>query len=817
MTASSTFKTSLLCASVLTSALFAAPLMAAEAAAATEAAADAAADAADAEGPDGTDAIVVTATRRSTALADVPINITAVSQATIDQQRINDIQGLAAFVPGLTIAETGPRGTGSIVLRGISADNTSDFGANNDTAVAIYLGEVLLYQDFKLLDLERVEVLLGPQGTLYGAGTLAGAIRYIPNRPNTEKFSLDAHVRTFAMAESSQLGFQGDIAVNVPIVQDHIAYRGVFGYYWDPGFIDYPFLLQEPGVSLPQPSGAFDETVTPEQYQENFYRVKDANFGQTYTTRNYLLLQLNENLKGTAIFAYQQTKTDGRQSNGAFQFNTGKYEAPWRYLEPNDRQAYVYSFELEANFGFATLISSTTYTLQRINGTTDNTDLLLDLNYSYEAFPAFSSYANNQTRNTQFTQELRLVSNGDGPLKWTAGFFYNDVNNQGARQEYTPGFAAFIDSPRIDDLEYISFFDNTNEETAVFGELTWNITDKWQITGGGRYYSYDATAEGGTDLPLFGGGLVRTPYPLIQFDPSRIGSGESSADGFVYKFNTSYKFREGLLAYFTYSTGYRIGGPNTVAPCILPLQPGQNVCALEDELFYGPDETANYELGVRATLFDNRVTINADIYQIDWTGLQVANQTINGAVGITTNAGAARSRGFEFTGSWQVFDSFSLAGSYAYNDAQLTQDAPGLITVDNEKFDALAGDRLPGSTRHQGSIIATYQTDLGNDTGLMINWAATYRGDIYSKTGLRGFGEVIPGYWLNRSAVTITKGRYEFSMFANNIFNTYAVTSVGNDFSRIGVQNPDYGISRRFYSYSVVPPRIFGFEARVRF
>jgi outer membrane receptor protein involved in Fe transport len=814
MTGRSTFKTSLLRASMLTTALLAAPAMAVEATEATEASADAAAEA---PGADGSDAIVVTATRRSTALADVPINITAVGAATIQQNRINDIQGLAAFVPGVTINETGSRATGSIVLRGISADNSSDFGNNGDTAVSIYLGEILLYQDFKLLDLERVEVLLGPQGTLYGAGTLAGAIRYIPNKPDPNRFYAEGHVRTFAQAESSQLGFQGDVTLNLPIVEDHIAYRGVFGYYWDPGFIDYPFLLKTPGVSLPQPGGADDTTVTQDQYNDNFYRVKDANFGQTYTTRNYLLLQLNETLKGTAIFAYQQTKTDGRQSNGAFQFNTGKYEAPWRYLEPNDRQAWVYSFELEADFGFATLISSTSYTLQRINGTTDNTDLLLDLNYSYEAFPAFSSYANNQTRNTQFTQELRLVSNGDGPLKYTAGFFYNDINNQGARQEYTPGFAAFIDSPRIDDLEYISFFDNTNEETAIFGELTWNITDKWQITGGGRYYSYNATAEGGTDLPLFGGGLVRTPYPLIQFDPSRIGSGESSSDGFVYKANTSYKFREGLLAYFTYSTGYRIGGPNTVAPCILPLQPGQNVCALEDELFYGPDKTYNAELGIRATLFDNRLTINADIYNIDWSGLQVGSQTVNGAVGITTNAGAARSRGFEMTASWMVLDGFTLSGSYAYNDAKLTEDAPGLITVDNEKFDAFAGDRLPGSTKHQGSILATYQMDLGDDTGLLLNWAATYRGDVYTKTGLRGYGEVIPGYWLNRGAVTITKGRYEFSVFANNIFNTYAVTAVGNDFSKIGVRNPDYGIYRRFYSYAVVPPRQVGFEARVRF
>jgi outer membrane receptor protein involved in Fe transport len=249
----------------------------------------------------------------------------------------------------------------------------------------------------------------------------------------------------------------------------------------------------------------------------------------------------------------------------------------------------------------------------------------------------------------------------------------------------------------------------------------------------------------------------------------------------------------------------------------LPLQPGQNVCALENELFFGPDTTYNTEIGIRGTFFDNRLTINADVFNIVWKGLQVADQTINGAVGITTNAGAALSQGFEFTGSLQIIDGLSLAATYAYVNARLTEDAPGLITVDNDKFDTFAGDRLPGSQRHQGSLIATYNTPLSEDTDLTLNWAATYHGDVFTKTGNRGFGEVIPAYWLNRAAATVTKGRYQFSIFADNIFDTYAVTSVGNDFSRIGVQNQDFGISRRFYSYSVVTPRTIGFEVRASF
>ncbi len=806
MTARFQAKATLLAASMLTTGIFIAAPAFAQAVTTT------------ADAADGTDAIIVTATRRSTSLADVPINISAIGSEQLQSQRISDIRGLADFTPGVTINQTGPRATGTIILRGLSADDTSDFGNNGDNAVAIYMGEVPLYQDFKLLDLQRVEVLLGPQGTLYGAGTLAGAIRYIPNRPDTEKFSLDVHVRGSSVSHGSQLGVQGDFTVNIPIVKDHIALRSTAGYYYEPGFIDYPFLLQKPGTSLPQPGGKNNTTVTSPQYQANFFRANDVNFERTWTTRNTLLLEANENLKGYLTFAFQQTKTNGRQSNGAGAFNTGDYEGPWRYLEPADRRAYLYSFELQANLGhIAQLVSSTAYTLQNNNRISDNTDLLLDLNYSYEAFPAFSSYAKNHNRNEQFTQELRLVSTHGGPISWTLGGFYNHLKNQGDRQEYTPGFANFISSPRVDDLEYISFIDNSNKEKAVFGELTWKFTDAFQITGGGRYYKYDATARGGTDLPLFGGGLMRTPYPLIQFAPSRIGSGKSSADGFVYKANASYKFREGLLIYGTFSTGYRIGGPNTVAPCILPLSPGQNVCALPNELFYGPDKTYNKEIGVRGTFFDGRLTINLDAYHILWKDLQVGSQTVNGAVGINTNAGAAVSQGVEFNGTAKLTDSLSLAATYAYTDAHLTKDAPDLITVGTQKFTAFAGDRLPGSQKHSGSLIATYKTPLSDTADLTLNWALTYHGDVFTKTGNRGYGETIPDYWLNRASANVKIGRYDFGVYATNIFNVYAVSSIGNDYSKIGVQNTSFGITRRYYSYAVITPRTVGFEARVHF
>jgi iron complex outermembrane receptor protein len=273
-------KAALLSASMLTTVIVgAAPVSA-------QALVTAAADDAAADGSDGSDAIVVTATRRSISLADVPINISALGAEQLKDQRLNDIRDLGAFTPGITVTDTGPRGAGTIVMRGLSADDTSTFANNTDNAIGTYLGEVPLYLDFKLIDLQRVEVLLGPQGTLYGLGTLAGAIRYIPERPDASKVSGYVHGRAFDVKEGSGVGYVVDGAINLPIIKDVLAFRSATGYYFTPGFIDYPFAVKTVGVSLPQPGPATNPLGTQAQQDANFNPQNDVNFERTFTTRN---------------------------------------------------------------------------------------------------------------------------------------------------------------------------------------------------------------------------------------------------------------------------------------------------------------------------------------------------------------------------------------------------------------------------------------------------------------------------------------------------------------------------------------------------
>jgi outer membrane receptor protein involved in Fe transport len=761
--------------------------------------------------------IVVTATRRAVSIQDVPINISAVGQEQLSRQRIDDVRDIADFTPGMTISDTGPGSTGTIVLRGLNASDSSTTGASYDSALGVYLGEVPLYYDFKLLDIARVETLLGPQGTLYGLGTLAGAIRNIPNRPNTDNIEGEVHGRLYGKNHGSKPGYEMDGVINIPIVKDHIAFRSATGYFYDPGFIDYPLLLQTPGVSLPQPSGPV--SVSNAGYAANLKSRKDLNFEKTFTTRNQLLFQLNQDLKVNFTYAFQQTKTDGGQYNSDGVLGTGKYESAARYIEPVKRRAHLGSMEINANIAdIADLVATTAYTDVKNDTQGDNTDLLLDLDYGYEAFPAFSSWNESHDRRKQFNQEVRLVSRHGGPFSWVLGGFYNRQKRLREYTEHVPNhpWVAFGTLPNPGEVEYASFTKSKVTEKAVFGEGTFKVTPEWQVTAGARYFGYTSDVAGRSVLPLLGDPL--SPYDL----PS--AGGESKKSGWVWKFNTSYNFTPEIMVYGTYSKGYRIGGPNTVAPCVLPLDPTQqNVCALPNEIQFGPDTTKNAEIGIRTQFFDRKLTFNFNVFQIKWDGIQVASATLNGIVGITVNGGKAKSEGFETSFQLRPIHELSIQGTYSYTNAKLTEDVPGIIAVNDPagiypsnpiQLTALSGDRLPGSAKNSGSLGVTY-TKPFMDGNIIADWTATYRGSVVTRLGWeRAYGDKLPGYVLHRASLGYETERYSFILFANNIFDKYAVNSVSNDRSRVGTND---GVVLRYYTKSVINPRTFGIETRFKF
>ncbi|WP_184079659.1 TonB-dependent receptor [Sphingobium subterraneum] len=769
--------------------------------------------------------IVVTATRRATSIQDVPINISAVGQEQIARQRIDDVRDLADFTPGMTISDTGPGSTGTIVLRGLNASDTDTTGNSYDNALGVYLGEVPLYYDFKLLDIARVETLLGPQGTLYGLGTLAGAIRNIPNRPNLGRFEGAAHGRLYGKNHGSKAGYQLDGVINIPIITDHVAFRSATGYYYDPGFIDYPLLLQTPGVSLPQPDGP--DFVTPAGYAANLRKEKDLNFEKTFTTRNQLLVQFSEDLKVDFTYAYQQTRTDGGQYNSAGVLGTGKYESAGRYTEPSKRRAHLGSMEINANIAsIADLVATTAYTNVKNRNRTDNTDLLLDLDYGYESFPAFSSWNESENTRKQFNQEVRFVSRHGGPFNWVIGGFYNRQKLQRDYVEHVPNhpWVAFGTLPNPDEVEYASYTRSTVTEKAIFGEGTFKVTPKWQVTAGARYFGYKSKIAGALVVPLIGDPV--SPYDLPP------AGGTAKKTGWVWKLNSSYNFTPGIMLYATYSKGYRIGGPNSVAPCPDPLPndpDGDHInntqlpCGLPNEIQFGPDTTKNAEIGIRTQLFDHKLTFNFNVFQIKWNGIQVSSATLNGIVGITVNGGKAKSEGFETSFQLRPVPRVSLQGTYSYVNARLTENVPNNIPVNDPagtypsvpiKLDALSGDRLPGSAKNSGSLGVAYTMPF-KDGNLIADWAATYRGSVVTRLGWdRAFGDKLPGYVLHRASLTYETDRYSLGIFANNIFDKYAVNAVNQDRSRTGLND---GVVLRYYKRSVINPRTFGIEVRAKY
>jgi len=821
--------------------------------------------------PEDSQTIVVTATRRSITLQDVPINISAASGDTLAEHRVDTVRDLAAFTPGLTVRDTGSTGA-TIVMRGLTTADADSNANTTSTSEAIYFGETPMYIDMKFLDLNRVETLLGPQGTLYGLGTMFGAIRYIPNRPSATKWEGSAHARVFGESHSSKPGVNADATINIPILEDKVAFRGSVGYWNNPGFIDYVALLNRPGVSNPQPGGLLGNPAdeagslnyylnskgklryehdiigvnpatgnpnpawygslgTPQQIAANLHTKKDANDERTLSTRAQLGLYPFNWLRIYGSWLHQVSDTGASQSNTGGVFGTGDYVSTKRFLNPTHRVADLYSIELEADIGgFAQLVSDTAWTKQTENNFNDNTDLLLDLNYDYELFPTFASFNKRTASRTSFNQELRLVSKHGGPLNWSIGGFYNKQNFHSAYHEETPGFNAWaqVNFPgvyglRTDDYEYASIANSRKDEKAIYGEATLNFTKNWQVTGGMRYYHYAISTVGGSTLPMFDGPFDGDPayHPGALNIP--LNNSYASKNGVVWKGNTSYKFSKDLMAYLTVSKGYRLGGANTSAvPCTPAILngSGQKLCLLPNEQFYGPDTTLNKELGIRFGLFDGKVRGSLAVFHIDWDGIQVPGNAVNGASGITVNGSTAVSQGVELSFVAKPTPALTINGSYSYTDAHLTGDIKDLIAYGiggAAKTDALSGDRLAGAPMHSGALGVTYELPV-NPTGdtLALNWTATYTGDIYSRIGLRGYAQVLPSYLLNRASVgyKFKAQGLQVTLYADNIFDKYAVTGVANDRSNRIIND---GVVSRYYQQTVLTPRRFGLELSKNF
>lgn len=763
--------------------------------------------------------IEVTATRRAGSIQDVPINIAALDGAALEEKGIGDISEVLRFVPGIVAIDQGGRNGNPIIVRGINADPLGQGSGNTQGGtVATYLGEIPLAIDLRITDLERVEVLLGPQGTLYGAGTLSGAIRYIPTKPKFDGTQIDLRGDLFQTNESDNLGTDLGVTFNLPL-SDTFAVRVALDRFEDPGFIDQPFIVREIGVSEPDSPRGSDELAPQE----------DINGQESLTGKLSLRWQPSEVLDATLTYYFQEEDNEGRTiSSHMGALPTGKYENAQRVEEPNEESTSLLALEIIADLGFAELTSATGISEYEEIGQRDQTDLLISLEYSYETFPTFTAFTEENERIDTLNQEVRLVSTTDSSFNWIVGAFYNRSEDVGYSAEYTPGYAQFAGFDRPDNLEYFSASSTNVTEKAVYGEFGYEITDKWQVTLGARYYEYKIESQSEVDFPLFDRGFIAAGLDEIQARPFDPNLGQED-DGSLFKFNTSYAFNSDLNVYLTVSEGFRIGGVNGGGECddydpdasqgnclLAPGQqygPGPDDFAQFDERAYGPDTTRNHELGIKSRWLDGTLTFNTAVYYIEWEDNQLSSATVNASVPITINANGAESRGFEGTFDWLATDDLRITGSFSKTKSELSADVPSLVrTISPPGFstafeDGSEGDRLPGSPETQFAISATYYQELSDGAELSYSADYAYQSDILSRTAALGGSYTLPSFGVANARVMYETDNWTVTGYVNNLFDKFAETGVQS--TPLSNQTVE-GATVRSFVVNVLRPRTVG-------
>jgi len=756
--------------------------------------------------------IQISATRRKGTVQEAPLNITALDGDVMKDQNISELADVARWVPGLTVTDQGGRSGSPIIVRGLNT-NSSGPGADGGT-VATYINEIPVSIDMRLTDIERVEVLIGPQGTLYGAGTLGGAIRYMLKAPQLDITTAEVYGDIFSVNESDSTGGETGFIFNLPLIEDVLAIRTSLNLYDDPGFIDYGYVVKEGGVSLPDPDWTNTSSIN-----DNLKKVKDANGEQTTTARISVRWQPTDWLDSTLNYFYQKQDTEGRSivhhnalnTNNGLNQVLGEYESAYRYEEPREKEDSLLSLEIKADLGFAELVSATGLSTFEADGQRDQTDLLIRLNYGYEEFPSFSAFTRELTDDEAFTQEIRLVSQNESDLSWIVGGYYNKYESDGSSREYTPHYDEFLGGSRPDGLEYYSISRSETTEQAIFGELAYAVNEKFNITVGARFYEYKVWAESDEDFPL-----ANTVFDGAAPDAINFEFVESNAedDGNLFKFNANYQFSDDVMAYGTVSEGFRIGGSNGITLCPDPLPDKQTGCGTADDLLYSPDKTTNYELGFKSTWFKNKLHFNAALFNVDWEDAQVAGVTAVGQLPITSNAGSANAKGVEISSRAIVSNNITAYATYAYTQAELTSDAPYLFNKDGTDG-GQDGDRLPGSAENQFSLGLNYQTEIMNDKMLDVNYGITAQSDVITKVGLHNNAETLPGYGLSNLSAKVSADAWAVTFYVNNLFDKYTYTSVRRDNADITSANGAQ--IQRNYGHFINRPRTLGLKFNYQF
>jgi outer membrane receptor protein involved in Fe transport len=665
-------------------------------------------------------AIVITAEKRSQRVLDVPQSVSVISGESLDNQHAERLSDYLTRVPSANVVES-QAGNSRIVLRGI---NTGGVGAT----VATYIDETpfgsatslangaILAPDLDPFDIARVEVLRGPQGTLYGANSLGGLVKYVTVEPNTRDFGAAAEFGGEDVAHGD-LGWWARAAGNVPL-SSGAAFRVTGFYRRDPGYVDDP----------------------------NF--GKNINDGHTYGGRFSALLAPSGALKIRLSAMLENIRSNG---SNAVDLDPVTLEPAYGRLtqerliaEPNDIRDRIYNATINYDFGPATLVSATSY------GTLDQ-HILEDASAVYGALltgalgmPLGAGVDQTLTQR-RFTQEVRLASSHNNVLEWTIGGFYTHERNRLGQDLYAVDGITGATIPSLDGLVTVDL-PSRYTEYAGFANVTWHIAPKFDLTGGGRWSHNKQSEEQDTNGLLVGGGSVFT--------------GHSSDSVFTYAVAPTFKPNANTRIYARIAKGYRPGGPNAVSPLASDAVPRT----------FGPDTTTNYEVGIKTETSDHLLSLEASAFLIDWKNIQLLAQIDN--LGVNVNGGAARSKGIEFTGGLNPsrFVSFYASGSYV--DAYLTEDAPAAVG-------GFRGDPLPYNPKWQWTVGAEYQRPVNPNVTAHAGLSWHYTGARYADFEAGAAQHRLPAYSQVDAHAGVDLGRFRIDAFAHNLTDARGITNVG--------------------------------------
>jgi len=695
--------------------------------------------------------IVVTAQKRSENLQDVPISIQALGTERLAQLQVSDVNDYVKFMPSVT-AQTAAPGYSTFYMRGVaSGENNNHSGPL--PSVGVYLDEqpvttIVGPLDVHIYDIARVEVLAGPQGTLYGASSQAGTIRIITNKPETSGFKAGYDLEVNSVAHGD-FGYGAEGFVNQPL-GDKAAVRLVAWAEHDAGYID-----NVPGT-LTYPTGPI--TINNARLVEKNYNEVDI-----YGARAALKIDLGDSWTVTPQLMAQRTETDGGFANDPAK---GDFAISRFYPERADDKWGQASLAIEGQVANLDIIYSGAYMRRWTDAESDYSDysFFYDTLFGYGAY--ITDDAGNLTNSSQYIQskhyykkqshEFRVATPTDARFKVVGGLFYQKQTDNIQERYKIDNLGRGIEVPGWADTLWLTKQLRTDRDYAAFADATFDVTDQLSLTGGIRFFKYKNSLEG---FFGFGSGFSSGTGEAACFGPSTIRGAPctnvdktTKGDGHTYRLNATYKFEEGKMVYATLSTGFRPGGINrrgTLPP-------------------YGADFLKNHEVGWKTSWMGNRLRWNGALFYEKWNDFQFSFLGANGLTEIQ-NAGKAKMKGVETDINWLVTDGLTLVGSAAYTDAELNED---YVPNPANPPEALKGTALPVTPKFKANLTARYEWDIG-DMQAHVQGSLVHTGSAYPD--LKALDRSVTGKVPTATTFDFTLGvdrdSWRVEMFAKNLFD----------------------------------------------